>query len=500
MALFVVLVRLALQLLFGDRSPGNITSHILSSLSLAGWVLAFGVLNLVVDFKKLFSKSPTLFRNFTSALSITLALVPAMTATAFRVRNAARLRTHRRGFQLVRSIAVPVLSSAIDQALNLADSMEARSTTQNPVSEINLRNISFNYEADKPILNSIDFKAEPGSITVVHGNTGCGKSTLLKVLHSKTPGSAMVGQFPRDTFVADTVFDELAFAPRQQDKTSDEIRTLVGKLVTKFDLTPTDSLLELSAGWQQRVAIAAALASGSKVILLDEPFSALDQAGSTLLVDTLEKLKTAGVTIVIAEHRTFELLQLADQFLQLSNGNLTAKKPRPVKLVSATPTKGAVRVLLGANGSGKTTFLNQQAQTRGVLVPQPASDLLFLDTVAAELSQSDKDAKVGDGTTQSLFSSFVASFDESQNPRDLSEGQKLALAISIQLARQTELLMLDEPTLGFDLASRQNLVNQLSRIAEMGVEVLVATHDQEFAVAIASETIAIERAVELAKQ
>ena len=495
MALFVVLVRIALQFVFGDRSIDSLTANAVNGFKLAVWVLGFGLLNIVVDFRKLLAKAPLSLKKFSSVLSLSLSLIPAVAMIAERVRIASRLRLHARGFRLVRSIAVPVLSSAIDQAMSLADSMETRSNFKSSPTAIRQNGLSFKYPNGELILDGVNFEAKPGTLTLLHGMTGSGKSTLLKVLQAKTAGAALVGQFPRETFVAETVFDELAFAPRAQNKSKEEVSAIVEPLLARFNLSPDANLLELSAGWQQRVAIAAALSAGSKVLLLDEPFSALDASSTQLLLETLSRLKDSGITVVAAEHRTSELSAIADQSLLLSEGKLSSQKPKPQQLASAKPRSGKVTVLLGANGSGKTTHLNALAKTQGVLVPQPAIDLVFLETVKAELHQADIDAKAEFGTTKKLFKSFISTFNELQNPRDLSEGQKLALAISIQLAKRTELLILDEPTLGFDLVSRQQLVNTLGRIAESGVDILIATHDQEFANAIATETIDVAQAV-----
>lgn len=499
MALFVTIVRLGFQFVFGDRSSQSMQASLLTGLQLAAWVLVFGVLNLVCDFQKLLSVRTKYFKTFTTSLSLTLSLTPTVAQTAARLRNASRLRAFRSRFRLVRSVAIPVLSNAIDQAINLADSMEFRTKTPRRQGEISLQNLTFGYHQDKPVFKNLDFTAAAGSLTVIHGRTGCGKSTLLKVIGAKLPGAGYVAQFPRETFVASTVYEELSFSLKHLGKPNDEIAEVVRELLSQFGLHANDKLSELSAGWQQRVAIAAALASGSKILLLDEPFSALDQAGIEVLMATLRTLKASGITVVVVEHRTREILPLADNFFKLENGTLLAQHPGHETLVDRRLHEGSITVILGDNGSGKTTYLNQVSRIRGVLVPQPASDLLFLDSVSAELSQADRDANLEAGSSRKLFERFVSNLDFSQNPRDLSEGQKLALAISIQLAHKSNFLMLDEPTLGFDLQNRQNLGDLLCELAEGGVEILVATHDQEFASAFASKIVPISEAVTSAK-
>jgi energy-coupling factor transport system ATP-binding protein len=98
------------------------------------------------------------------------------------------------------------------------------------------------------------------------------------------------------------------------------------------------------------------------------------------------------------------------------------------------------------------------------------------------------DANQPIGTAAKVFFKFGPLVDLNQNPRDLSEGQKLALTISIQLVKPCKQLLLDEPTLGFDTPSRQKLVDAVFEISKGGIEVIVATHDLEFATAIANRT------------
>jgi energy-coupling factor transporter ATP-binding protein EcfA2 len=244
----------------------------------------------------------------------------------------------------------------------------------------------------------------------------------------------------------------------------------------------------MSAGWQQRVAIAAGICSGSKVLLLDEPLSALDIQASEMFFDTLTELKRQKITVVIAEHRIKELQEMSDSFLTIDSGNLTARFADQANLKARIWPAGNVLAVLGSNGSGKTSMLRKLADAGGVLVPQPASDLLYLDTVAEELKQADIDANQPSGSAARLFYKFGPRVNLNQNPRDLSEGQKLALAISIQLVKPLKQLLLDEPTLGFDTPSRQQLVDTIFEIAQVGTEVIVATHDLEFATAIANRT------------
>jgi energy-coupling factor transport system ATP-binding protein len=431
-----------------------------------------------------------------------MSLVPEMANNIKRVRDASKLRSARTGRRLVQSIIVPVISNAVDQSIQLAESMEHRgfgqkTNTKNEVAELSLENFSFGYESGNKVFDQASFALKAGQFALISGYTGSGKSTLLRILKAHYPEAAFVGQLPRQGFVADTVRDELAFALIQQRLGKAEIESRVTSIAAEFSLTDflTQNPMELSAGWQQRVSIAASLISGGDFLLLDEPFSALDDEATAQVLETLMSLKNRGITIVVAEHRISTVSTLADQVFTVENQKIKKVLPKQQHLRPCRRGDGKITALVGPNGSGKTTHLRKLAQESGVLVPQPASDLLFRNSVRAELTQADTDAKVPAGTTQGILQSFQVSINLEANPRDLSEGQKLSLALAIQLAKPTPLLLLDEPTLGFDTASRQTLANLICKLAATGVEIIVATHDQEFAATVANKTMTIAAGV-----
>ena len=501
-ALFVVLARVLFRLVFDEFSFDNLLISAFDGLKLSAWVVGFGLLNAILDFRKLLPRSPKYLKTITTALNVSLALTPEIVRSIDRVKEAAKLRAHRRGIHLVRSLVVPVLSNAIDQAINLGDSMASRgygnsNSHAQAQGDIELVGVTFAYQKNQPVLKGIDLSIPVGTLLLISGGTGSGKSTLLRVIQARYPNAGFVNQFPREGFVADQVFDELAFALVQQGLGRNEVKSKVHAIANDFELQDLLDLdpQTLSAGQQQRLAIAASLISGTKLLLLDEPFSTLDEPSTGNLVRILTSLKNLGVTVVVVEHRVDLLVEQADMKVTLKAGCLKAAIEPTPKLVVDAQQSGTITALVGPNGSGKTTHLRKLAGKRGVLVPQPASDLLFLNTVGEELEQADQDTKQPLGTTATIFSRFVGAIDKSQNPRDLSQGQKLALAISIQIAKTTDLLMLDEPTLGFDFASKATLVEHLRKIGASGVEIILATHDHEFAKAISTREQRIDRGV-----
>lgn len=147
--------------------------------------------------------------------------------------------------------------------------------------------------------------------------------------------------------------------------------------------------------------------------------------------------------------------------------------------------------VMGRNGSGKSSLLRALVEkSRAGYVPQEPSDLLYRQSVRAECSQSDKDAALSPGTTYSLLSELVSSIAPEMHPRDLSEGQRLALSLSIVLAASPDVLILDEPTRGLDYQAKSILVRTLKAFAkELGKPVILATHDVELVAEVADRVI-----------
>ena len=526
MALLVVVVRAAFRFLFGGFSPEAFWFGLKDGLGLSVWVLAFGVLNIVFDFAKLAALFPG---RIGTALSIAINLVPEQARSIERIRSASKLRSDRRGLQLIRRIIAPVLRASVDGSLELAASMESRgfgkARQKKPKFE---KTVTFQYPKGSKRFESINLK--PGTLTLISGPTGSGKSTLLKLACGLAPhftggqvnretakpnqlasSVAYVGQNPAKTFVAGNVYEELAFAPKQLEMSLNSVHQVAERfaLDDKLTLDPRT----LSAGWQQRVAIAASLTAGAQTLLLDEPFSMLDGEGRETLLALLKELKASGIAIAIAEHRTSLLSSLADAHLSLGEPQTTNPKPlkpgttselhkfEPVSVAygpniifdnfEVSIPKACISALTGPNGSGKSSLLRALAAQNAALVPQPAANLLFMNSAREELEQADRDNRQPIGSAKILLERLVPNFPFDNNPEDLSEGQKLALAIAIQLGQNRPILLLDEPTVGFDDAAKSRLAALLVEITKLGKTVLLATHDHEFTQQLSSHTISL---------
>ncbi|QES05883.1 ATP-binding cassette domain-containing protein [Streptomyces venezuelae] len=177
---------------------------------------------------------------------------------------------------------------------------------------------------------------------------------------------------------------------------------------------------------------------------------------------------------------------------------------------------GETIALMGRNGAGKSTLLSALvgmiAPTSGTvrvagraphatsprelirqvgLVPQEPRDLLYADTVAAECVAADADAGAEPGTCRALVSELLPMVSDATHPRDLSEGQRLALALAVVLTGRPPLLLLDEPTRGLDYAAKARLVARLRTLAAEGHAIVLATHDVELAAELAHRVVII---------
>jgi energy-coupling factor transport system ATP-binding protein len=185
-----------------------------------------------------------------------------------------------------------------------------------------------------------------------------------------------------------------------------------------------------------------------------------------------------------------------------------------VRGVSLDVNAGEVAALMGRNGSGKSSLLwavqgsgrrqsgsvdvggadpktlpAATARTLVGLVPQTPADLLYLDSVAAELAQADRESGPGVRTTRELLDRIATGIHDDSHPRDLSEGQRLALVLAIQLRAEPAVVLLDEPTRGLDYQAKRSLIAVIDELARRGHAIVIATHDVEFVAAAADRVL-----------
>jgi iron(III) transport system ATP-binding protein len=260
-----------------------------------------------------------------------------------------------------------------------------------------------------PVLYGVDLEVAPGTLTTVLGASGAGKTTLLRIIAGfeaadagvvrlggivvddgrkrVPPERRRIGYVPQDgaLFPHLTVRANAAFALPRRERGSqdvDDILELVG-LSELRDRYPS----ELSGGQQQRVAIARALASRPRLVLLDEPFAALDASLRTAVrADVLRVLRTTGTTAVLVTHDQDEALSVSDYVAVLRDGVITqAGPPREVYQTPADPWTasflGTANLLPGTPEAGSLvrTMLGEHQLSD----PRPGPGGAFGDGAAA---------------------------------------------------------------------------------------------------------------------
>ncbi|MDQ1687596.1 MAG: energy-coupling factor transport system ATP-binding protein [Frankiaceae bacterium] len=178
--------------------------------------------------------------------------------------------------------------------------------------------------------------------------------------------------------------------------------------------------------------------------------------------------------------------------------------------------RGEVAAVMGRNGAGKSTLLRAlvglQRPSSGTVrvrgrdprelaagelvctvgyVPQEPSDLLWSETVEEECTHADEDTGASPGTAAGLLAVLAPDISPAAHPRDLSEGQRLALALAVVLAGDPPLLLLDEPTRGLDYGAKRRLTRTLRELASAGTAVLLATHDVELVAELADRVVVL---------
>jgi NitT/TauT family transport system ATP-binding protein len=215
---------------------------------------------------------------------------------------------------------------------------------------LTLNNVSHSY-GDVPVLDKMNLTVYQGELVVLVGPSGCGKTTILNVLSGFIkPGQGAVTHngIIRTVYQQDglfpwlTVLENISMGLRDV-KIEAQRRNEVNELVELIHLKGFENHYphQLSGGMKQRVEIARALAGHSDILLMDEPFSALDyQTRLRMRKELIRLLKERNRTVVFVTHDIEEAAQLADRVLVLStrpasiSKELFIKAPKPRELTS----------------------------------------------------------------------------------------------------------------------------------------------------------------------
>ena len=377
---------------------------------------------------------------------------------------------------------------------------------------------------DKVLFDNVSLKIKEHSWLVLTGNIGSGKSTLLRTIcklykeeyegvirykeknivdipiqeHVKNIGYVM--QHAINQFVMPTLKEEIIFALENlclEPQIIDEKLEYALSITNTYEIS-TKHIHTLSGGERQRAAFAVALAMGSEVLILDEPFANVDKKTRNSLLTLLEDLNNHGVTIVVCDHEYQLYLNYADTFYYLENGNFklidspdiipnsvklsnNIKSDQILKLENVSISQGdkkllninnfeiykGITTLTGDNGTGKTTLLHAISQLKKY------EGNIYFD--GSKVKKSRKLYKKISTCLQDAFQQFISLMprEEISMQKDIWEhaiswqqrllkefdlekeldkslyyysgGQRKLIQLMCLLSQKTELLLLDEP-------------------------------------------------------
>lgn len=262
-----------------------------------------------------------------------------------------------------------------------------------------LKDLSFSYEnsrAGEYQLKAVDLTVGPGEVVILAGKSGCGKTTLTRVLNGLCPqfypgrltGSycldgqdalkmpihqlgAMVGsvfQDPRSQFFTTNTTDEIALGmeniPLQRTVMHERLPDICREL--NIERLMDRRIFPLSSGEKQLIAIASVCAMQPRVIVMDEPSANLDSDAMVRLGALIYRLKAAGHTVILSEHRFHYVRDSFDQLVIMENGVISASYGRDEALKL---TEGELKAM------GLRSFEALAFRAGGAFVPGPAESL-----------------------------------------------------------------------------------------------------------------------------
>lgn len=212
---------------------------------------------------------------------------------------------------------------------------------------LSLDHIYYSYHdknGETPVINDLSFEIKPGSFTSIVGPSGCGKSTLLSLLcdlikpesgtiyirpPENNPDSRMGYMLQKDNlFEWRSIYKNVMLGLEINNKKTPENIAYVNQLLEQYDLAEFKSARpsQLSGGMRQRAALIRTLALKPDILLLDEPFSALDyQTRLEVREDICSILRKEKKTVILVTHDISEAIAMTDRVLILTN--------RPAKLL-----------------------------------------------------------------------------------------------------------------------------------------------------------------------
>ena len=203
----------------------------------------------------------------------------------------------------------------------------------------------------KDAVSGVSFSAEKGEIVGIIGHTGSGKSTLIEHLNGllkpndghifiddvdiwQNPKDikkyrfrvGLIFQYPEYQLFDETVYDDIAFGPKNMGLNAEEIEIRVKETIKRVGLDESyleKSPFDLSGGEKRRVAIAGVLAMNPEIIVFDEPTAGLDPSGRQMVIDIIKNYRdTYNAAVIIVSHSMEDMAVLADKILVMNSGKV----------------------------------------------------------------------------------------------------------------------------------------------------------------------------------
>jgi energy-coupling factor transport system ATP-binding protein len=308
---------------------------------------------------------------------------------------------------------------------------------------------------------------------------------------------------------------------------AEEVLSILHRLVHDLSLTVViaEHRLERVIGFADRIIHIAGDGS-AEINLPEEILKRSDIAPPIVHLARALGLSQVGLSVrevrrmtddIRSNGKDLEVIEPTQGEVAISTAKLSLSYQGKLALHEVTTNiyNGEIVALMGRNGAGKssllTTLVGLNKEAKGTseicgrsskdlkgkarreivgFIPQEPSDLLYGQSVKCECAQADKDNECAAGTALALLERIVPALDPDTHPRDLSEGQRLALALAIVLSAQPQVLILDEPTRGLDYQAKTLLITLLKSFAkELNRSVLIATHDVELVAELCDRVI-----------
>ena len=351
-----------------------------------------------------------------------------------------------------------------------------------------------------------------------------------------------VPQYVEEAIVCDKVRSELAFGLTNLGKSAEEIELMTAETASYFHLEHKldDAIATLSGGEKQLVNLAAVMMMKPNILVLDEPCAQLDPVSAERFMQAVLRLRRDfQTTVIISEHNTELLFDEIDTVLLLDGGkqlafdkaeavvnylqenrhpmlgaiplakrlagkalNIKPELPNDEPAIPVVTAKnlwlaydkgedvllgcdmnvyqGKINAVIGANGSGKTTLLKALAGVR-----KPYRGKVKTSGRVSMLTQNVRDLFTKDRCDEEVTFGEITDFlgiseIAARHPYDISGGQAQRLALAKVLEQRADIILLDEPTQGFDCVLKEKLAQLLQTLCREGKTVLLVSHDIEF--------------------